>query len=205
MKQKNRIYQKTLYLSDQPISIEGPISTEELQNFQIHQALQSFRSPDEQYQMLLRVSSLPEGRVFIAHDRSTIVGYVVYSYPDTKEHWSKMKTPGLLELGAIEVAQPYRGKQIAKQLLEVSFLDPSMEDYIIMTTLYYWHWDLKGTELTIWQYRRIMENVMKSAGLICFGTNEPEIRSHPVNSLMARIGKNVSKTAIDEFDDLRFQ
>jgi len=204
MKLENRSYQKIIYILDQPIYIEGPISNKDLGNFQIHSALQSFRTPGQQYTMLLKVSQLPEGRVFIAHDHQTIVGYAVYSYPDTKEHWSKMKTPILLELGAIEVAPPYRGNKIAKQLLEVSFLDPSMENYIVMTTLYYWHWDLKETGLTIWQYRRIMENVMKSAGLVCFGTNEPEIRSHPVNGLMARIGKNVPKSAIDEFDCLRF-
>ena len=198
-------YQKTLHLSSQTIYIEGPIPTNALQFFQIHDALQSFRTPDEQYQTLLRISSLPEGRVFIAHDTKTIVGYVVYSYPDRQEHWAKMSVPVLLELGAIEVAYPYRGNQIAKQLLEVSFLDPKMEDYIVMTTLYYWHWDLKGTGLTVWQYRRIMENVMKSAGLVCYGTNEPEIRSHPVNSLMARIGKNVPQSAVDEFDELRYR
>ncbi len=29
-----------------------------------------------------------------------------------------------------------------------------MEDYIIITTEYYWHWDLKGTGLKVWEYRK---------------------------------------------------
>ena len=32
-----------------------------------------------------------------------------------------------------------------------------MEDYLVITTEYYWHWDLKGTGLTVWDYRKMME------------------------------------------------
>ena len=28
-------------------------------------------------------------------------------------------------------------------------MDDAMEDYIIITTEYYWHWDLKGTGLNV--------------------------------------------------------
>ena len=37
-----------------------------------------------------------------------------------------------------------------------------MEDYIIITTEYYWHWDLKGTGLNVWEYRKIMEKMMNA-------------------------------------------
>ncbi|TCS83754.1 GNAT family N-acetyltransferase [Tepidibacillus fermentans] len=205
MKYVKHSFQKPIPYLDSTIIVEGSVSADFLQNFHLHEELNSFRAPAEQMKMLQKIASLPEGKVIIAYYGQTIVGYVVFSYPDPREHWSRFKMPDLLELGSIEVSRPFRGNQIAKRLLEVSFLDPTMEDYIVMTTLYYWHWDLKGTGLTIWQYRRIMENVMKSAGLICYPTNDPEIRSHPVNSLMARIGKNVPQSSIEKFDELRFQ
>ena len=40
-----------------------------------------------------------------------------------------------------------------------------MEDYIIITTEYYWHWDLKGTGLNVWEYRKVMEKMMNAGGL----------------------------------------
>ena len=33
----------------------------------------------------------------------------------------------------------------------------TMEDYLVITTEYYWHWDLKGTGLNVWDYRKMME------------------------------------------------
>ena len=61
-----------------------------------------------------------------------------------------------------------------------------MEDYIIISTEYYWHWDLKGTGLDVWQYRKIMEKMMAAGGLEPAATDDPEICSHPANCLMVR-------------------
>jgi acetoin utilization protein AcuA len=110
----------------------------------------------------------------------------------------------LLELGAIEVAPAYRGCSVGKTLLTVSMMDEQMENYIVMTTEYYWHWDLKGMKKDVWEYRKIMEKMMNAGGLVWFATDEPEISSHPANCLMARIGKNVSQESIEQFDRLRF-
>ena len=67
----------------------------------------------------------------------------------------------LIELGAIEVIPKFRGSGVGKSLLTVSMMDDAMEDYIIITTEYYWHWDLKGTGLNVWEYRKVMEKMMK--------------------------------------------
>ena len=95
----------------------------------------------------------------------------------------------LIELGAIEVITQYRGSAVGKNLLTVSMMDDAMEDYMIITTEYYWHWDLKGTGLNVWEYRKIMEKMMNAGGLEWYATDDPEICSHPANCLMARIGK----------------
>nr|WP_276588969.1 GNAT family N-acetyltransferase [Bacillus amyloliquefaciens] len=164
----------------------------------------AFRLPHEQHKALIEIAGLPEGRIIIARDGQTIIGYVTYLYPDPLERWSDGNMEDLLELGAIEVAPGYRGCSVGKTLLTVSMMDEQMEHYIIMTTEYYWHWDLKGMKKDLWEYRKIMEKMMNAGGLVWFATDEPEISSHPANCLMARIGRHVSQESIEQFDRLRF-
>lgn len=111
----------------------------------------------------------------------------------------------LLELGAIEVIPKFRGASVGKNLVLVSMMDDAMEDYIIITTEYYWHWDLKGTGLNVWDYRNMLERVMNVGGLKWSATDDPEICSHPANCLMVRIGKRVSDESIQQFDRLRLK
>jgi len=100
---------------------------------------------------------------------------------------------------------PFRSYAVGKNLLIVSMMDDAMEDYIVITTEYYWHWDLKGTGLNVWDYRKIMEKMMNKGGLTWFATDDPEISSHPANCLMVRIGSRVPQESIQEFDSLRFR
>lgn len=185
--------------------IEGPITEEQLAGYQFHEGLVAFRPSQQQHEALIKIASFPEGRILIARHNETIVGYVTYLYPDPIERWYEAKLPNLIELGAIEVAREYRGGQIGKALLEVSMMDDAMEDYIILTTEYYWHWDLKGTGLSVWDYRKIMEKMMRAGGMEFFSTDDPEVCSHPANCLMARIGKRVDQEAIQQFDRVRFK
>ncbi|MGY3837640.1 GNAT family N-acetyltransferase [Bacillus atrophaeus] len=184
--------------------IEGPISPEILASYEFHEGLTAFRPHHEQHEALIDIAELPEGRIIIARDGQTVVGYVTYLYPDPLERWSEGKMEDLLELGAIEVAPAFRGSSVGKTLLTVSMMDEQMENYIVMTTEYYWHWDLKGMKKDVWEYRKLMEKMMNAGGLVWFATDEPEISSHPANCLMARIGKNVSQDSIEQFDRLRF-
>ncbi len=110
-----------------------------------------------------------------------------------------------MELGAIEVAPEYRNLSLSKKILEVAMMDDHMNDYIVMTTEYYWHWDLKGTGLNVWQYRELMEKTMSAGGLEWYATDDEEITSHPANCLMARIGSRIDLEAIKKFDRLRFK
>ncbi|MBJ7897368.1 GNAT family N-acetyltransferase [Bacillus atrophaeus] len=184
--------------------IEGPITPEILASYEFHEGLTAFRPHHEQHEALIDIAGLPEGRIIIARDGQTVVGYVTYLYPDPLERWSEGKMEDLLELGAIEVAPAFRGSSVGKTLLTVSMMDEQMENYIVMTTEYYWHWDLKGMKKDVWEYRKLMEKMMNAGGLVWFATDEPEISSHPANCLMARIGKNVSQDSIEQFDRLRF-
>ncbi|KEZ51359.1 MULTISPECIES: GNAT family N-acetyltransferase [Metabacillus] len=188
-----------------PLIIEGPIKPEKLAGLEFHKDLTAFRQPEQQHKALVEIAGLPEGRIIIARNRHTIVGYVTYLYPDPLERWSEGKMENLIELGAIEVIPEFRGFSVGKNLLRVSMMDDAMEDYITITTEYYWHWDLKGTGLNVWEYRKVMEKMMNAGGLEWYATDEPEISSHPANCLMAKIGKRVDQDSIQQFDQLRFK
>lgn len=187
------------------IFIEGPISPEKLATYDFHEGLVAFRQPKQQQKALIEIAALPEGRIIIARQNDQIIGYVTYLYPDPLERWSEGNMEELIELGAIEVAPEYRGFSVGKNLLKVSMMDDAMEDYIIITTEYYWHWDLKGSGLNVWEYRKVMEKMMNAGGLEWYATDEPEISSHPANCLMAKIGKRIQPDSIQQFDQLRFK
>ena len=205
LEHKKTYYKKKWETKKGTIIIEGPVPPETIRNLSFHEGLVAFRSPDEQKKALIDIAGFPEGRVIIARDGQTIIGYVTYLYPDPLESWSEGNMENLLELGAIEVAPPYRSLAIGKQLLTLSIMDDAMEDYIIISTEYYWHWDLKGTGLNVWEYRKVMEKMMAAGGLQPAATDDPEICSHPANCLMVRIGKRVDKESIEKFDRLRFR
>lgn len=205
MEHRKTYYKKRWETEKGTIIIEGPLTPEQLKKHTFHKGLVTFRPPEEQKKALIDIAGFPEGRVIVARDEQTIVGYVTYLYPDPLESWSEGNMENLLELGAIEVSPPYRGLSIGKQLLILSMMDDAMEDYIIISTEYYWHWDLKGTGLNVWQYRKIMERMMAAGGLEPCATDDPEICSHPANCLMVRIGKRVDEESIEQFDRLRFR
>jgi acetoin utilization protein AcuA len=204
MEHKRTYNAKELKTPQGNIFIEGPVLAEKLAEFDFHEDLVAFRPASQQHQALVEIAQLPEGRILIARDRNMVVGYVTYLYPDPLERWSEGNIENLIELGAIEVIPQFRGCGVGKNLLIVSMMDDAMEDYIIITTEYYWHWDLKGTGLNVWDYRKIMEKMMNAGGLTWFATDDPEISSHPANCLMARIGKRIQPESIQQFDQLRF-
>ncbi|TMN21191.1 GNAT family N-acetyltransferase [Lentibacillus cibarius] len=187
-----------------PVVIEGPLSSVTMNKYHFHEQLIAFRPAPKQFEALLSIADLTEGRIIIARTKDTIVGYVTYLHPDPMERWSTFNMDNLMELGAIEVIPAYRGAKIASGLLEVSMMDDYMENYIIISTEYYWHWDLDGTRLSVWDYRKVMEKMMAAGGLLPAPTDDPEIISHPANCLMVRIGNNVPESSIKQFDKLRF-
>ncbi|CEG28229.1 hypothetical protein [Bacillus sp. B-jedd] len=205
MEHKKTYNAKELKTPNGNLIIEGPISPEKLASYDFHEDLTAFRQPPQQHKALIGIAGLPEGRIIIARRLHMIVGYVTYLYPDPLERWSEGKMEDLIELGAIEVIPEFRGFSVGKNLLKVSMMDDAMEDYITITTEYYWHWDLKGTGLNVWEYRKVMEKMMNAGGLEWYATDDPEISSHPANCLMARIGKRVRTESIQKFDQLRFK
>jgi len=186
------------------VIIEGPVSSAELKKYRFHEQLTAFRPAPKQFEALISIADFTEGRIIIARTEDTIIGYVTYLHPDPLERWSKFSMEDLIVLGAVEVIPDYRGAGVASGLLKVSMMDDYMENYIVISTEYYWHWDLDETRLSVWDYRKVMEKMMAAGGLLPAPTDDPEIISHPANCLMVRIGKNVPEESIKQFDKLRF-
>ncbi|MFB5266305.1 GNAT family N-acetyltransferase [Paenibacillus enshidis] len=187
------------------LTVEGPVDESCLRDLLMHEQLDAFRVPREQHHALIDIASLPEGRVIIARDGRVIVGYVTFHYPDECERWSEGGMKDLLELGAIEVADNYRSAGLGKQMLRAAFEDGQLDDYIVFTTEYYWHWDLKNTQMSVWDYRKMMEKLMKTVDMVWFATDDPEICAHPANCLMVRIGNRVPLSSAEQFDRVRFR
>jgi len=198
-------FRHTLEKNGRSVVVEGPVPPERLAQWRMHPKLDAFRRPPEQHRALIEIAGLPEGRIIAAHVGDEIVGYVTFHYPDELEIWSEGGMEDLIELGAIEVADDYRSFGLGKLLLATAFEGGQLDDAIVFTTEYYWHWDLEGSGLNVWQYRRMMERLMKSVGMVWFATDDPEICAHPANCLMVRIGPRVPLESVERFDRIRFR
>lgn len=194
-----------LFPEDRRLIIEGPVTPEQLCKLTMHPDLNAFRRPAEQHEALIEIAGLPEGRIILTRDGDMIVGYVTFHYPDEQERWSQGRMEDLVELGAIEVANDYRSLGLGQKMIQTAFEDEQMEQYIVFTTEYYWHWDLKGSGLNVWDYRKMMERLMKVVEMEWYATDDPEICSHPANCLMVKIGKQVPLSSQEQFDRIRFQ
>jgi len=187
------------------VVVEGPVAPDFLRTLEMHRDLDSFRRPKDQHEALIEIAGLPEGRIILSRYGNTIVGYVTFHYPDPIERWSEGRMPDLIELGAIEVANEFRGMGLGKKMIRLAFEDEQLDNMITFTTEYYWHWDLEQTGLNVWDYRKMMENLMKCVDMVWFATDDEEICSHPANCLMVRIGKEVPLASVERFDQIRFR
>lgn len=201
-----KIYRRhALERNGRSIVVEGPVPPEVLSGWTMHPALDAFRRPAEQHQAIIEIARLPEGRIIAARENEVVVGYVTFHYPDELERWSEGGMDDLIELGAIEVADDYRNLGLGKQLIMTAFQDGQLDNAVVFTTEYYWHWDLKSSGLNVWEYREMMERLMKSVGMVWYATDDPEICAHPANCLMVRIGKDVPLSSVEQFDRVRFR
>ncbi|MFQ3871760.1 N-acetyltransferase [Staphylococcus sp. Mo2-1] len=195
---------QTYHLEQGTFVIEGPVSRNNLESMTFDDGLFAFRPLADQFEAIKEISELEEGRIFVLRNSQHIIGYVTYHYPDPLERWSSGNLEYLIELGAIELSLAYRDLHLGSELIKVSLAADEYEDYIVLTTEYYWHWDLKNSGLDVYEYKKLMQKLMGYGGLEVFATDDPEITSHPANCLMARIGSRISIEQLQAFDDIRF-
>ncbi|AEG60216.1 GNAT family N-acetyltransferase [Desulforamulus ruminis] len=184
------------------IHLEGPCTCEYISRLKMDGGLRNFRPPARQQEALMLISNLPEGKVFIARVQENIIGYVTFHYPDEYSRWSKH--PYVLELGAVEVSPEWRQYKIAHYLLLEAFSNNFVENHIIITIEFCWHWDIKNSGLTLMNYQKMLTRLFSTVGLHKRSTDDPDITEHPANAMMVRFGKNVPKEALQRFEELTF-
>jgi hypothetical protein len=63
----------------------------------------------------------------------------------------------------------------------------------------YWHWDVEGVGLHVYQYREMIARLFATYGFSEYLTTEPNIRMSPANIFVARIGKYVDRDTMNTF------
>ncbi len=124
-----------------------------------------------------RVASQQEGRVSLAllEDR-IVIGYLACWYPEKNERWSKLGDL-MYEMGAVEVSRNFREMGIAHTMVDLAVADDFFEEKIAYMNGFAWHWDLDGTGLSKFEYRKMMLKFLKNWCFQEFYTNEPTSRS----------------------------
>ncbi|MGB9846400.1 MAG: GNAT family N-acetyltransferase [Desulfotomaculales bacterium] len=184
------------------VFLEGPADGAYLETLTMNSLLNNFRPADRQKTALVKITELPDGMIYLARHQREIVAYVAFHRPDEYSRWSRH--PRVLEMGGIEVSPAWRQCRIAENLLKLAFSNERLEDFIVITTEYCWHWDLKNTGLSLWGYQQVLTRLFGQVGLKKVTTDDPDILEHPANVLMAKIGSRVSKEDIALFEKMRF-
>ena len=162
-----------------------------LRRLEVDPGIHTFvRAPEQEREVLARIAEEPTGEVVVAHTpEGVVVGYVAVLDPEPGTRFSSL--PGLLEVGAVEVASGWRRGGVAGALLRFAVEPDPFEDLILIASGLAWHWDLEQSGLSAVAYRRVLRRVFEVAGFESFRTDEPEIAYHPANLFVARIGSRV--------------
>lgn len=189
--------------SAQAARVAACLAPDAVEALEAHPSLDMFRPPAKQHLALVGIARDAQSCVSAGIDGSVMVAYAAFHPPSDVESWGEDRTGRIIELGAVEVAPPYRGQRLAERLLEASFAGGRFEDTVVFATMYVWHYDLRRTGLNDFAYKRLLERLYRSAGFVPFPTADAEVRSSAANQLMARIGTTADATVVEEFHRLR--
>ena len=181
--------------------IRGPVSPERMKDYHFSEGLCCFRPHSLQHKSLIELADEPDGLVFVAAVANTVVSYVAFHKPDYP-WWRRRCFPQLLELGSIETDPSWRDTTVTQTLLENIFLNENFgffEDFIVIAVQAVDGWDFKNTGFSPWDYRQMLINLFSKYGFTTWETDDPEVREHPCNLLMARLGRNTDINSIKHF------
>ncbi len=183
--------EKRILNRGEEISLCGPVPGEQLTGQRLSEGLSCFRPACKQQQALAELALQPDGLVFTASKKDTIIAYAAFQKPDYP-WWRSRCFPCLRELGSLEIDPAWRRSGITSALLEAIFCDDNFtyfEHYIIFAVQSPFNWDLAGTGLGPWAYRKLMINFLKKYGFHPQETADPEIAEIPGSVLLVRAGR----------------
>lgn len=157
------------------------------------------QAADRQHTALITVATLAYGRVLVAHQGRHLVAYLTFHAPEGDCRWAALPYGKILELGGIEVARGFRHMGLAKRLMDEAFTSPEFDDAIVYAQALTWCWDLEGTGMSMAEYREMMLRLFTAYGFKSYLTDEPNIRYHRANILLARIGARTPPALAEEF------
>jgi acetoin utilization deacetylase AcuC-like enzyme len=162
-----------------------------LRRLEVDPGIHAFvRAPEQEREVLARIAEEPTGEVVVAHTpEGVVVGYVAVLEPEPGTRFASL--PGLLEVGAVEVATGWRRGGVASALLRFAVEPDPFEDLILIASGLSWHWDLEQSGLSAVAYRQVLRRVFEAAGFESLPTDEPEIAYDSANLFVARIGGRV--------------
>ncbi len=176
---------------DGPLVLRDRCPASLLRRLEVDPGIHAFvRAPEQEREVLARIAEEPAGEVVVAHTpEGLVVGYVAVLDPEPGTRFASL--PGLLEVGAVEVATGWRRGGVASALLRFAVEPDPFEDLILIASGLAWHWDLEQSGLSAVAYRRVLGRVFEAAGFELFRTDEPEIAYHAANLFVARVGTRV--------------
>lgn len=182
----------------------GPVEPEDFLTFEFDEGLNNFRRAERQKEGFFEAVKKGEMELIVASHGNVVVGYVVLAKPSKFERWEKIKDPCFWELSA-EVSSRWRRQGILKRLLAFTLADGRGEDCLIYATGFSWHWDLRGTGLSAFEYGQMLTFVFSRFGFSLHGTNEPNICYDSANIFLVRYGARVSPRLVSDFERLCYE
>ena len=141
-----------------------------------------------QHAALIRVASLAEGRVLIAHTGCRLVGYLTFHPPPEESRWADLPRGQILELGGIEVARGFRGRGVARRLMDAAFSSGDYDAAIVYAQGLTWCWDMSGSRMGPSEYRAMILRLFGVYGFERCVTDEPDVSFDRTSVLLVRIG-----------------
>lgn len=189
--------------------VEGWVPSDKLREWSLSDGLGMFWHGDAERQKtaLLALADRPVGNVVAARTKAdpTIVGFLAIGPPSPQHRWGREPIPRLLELAGLEVAVNWRRLGVARSLFQVAFGSRAYDDAIVVAVMGAWDWDLAGTHMTVAAYRKVMRALGQPYGFKPYASDDPTVQSWSGDTLVARVGPNVSLDLFRRFQALLFQ
>jgi len=168
--------------------------------------------PSDQLEARLRGVLRLGGWAIAALDHGALVGYasivppspIVWpaGSPDGGElvarRWDAL--PGVLELGALEVARPFRASGLGTLIASTVANDERLDRVVLFGIGVTHHWDLGWSALPPYVHRLALEATLRHAGMAVRRSTDPEVLLHPANALFARFGAHVAPEVRGAFE-----
>lgn len=179
-----------------PLFLRSCCSPSFVADLQVDEGLCAFaRRSEREHQLLLTLAGQSDTWLTLAYTATgKIVGQAtlapVYAW------WQGI---GKAYEIAVEVSSGWRNLGIAHQLLSHALDFASLEEYLILSLGFSWHWDYKEQGMTPFQYREMIVNLFAAHGFVEYLTSEPNIRENPANVMLARLGSHFAQESMERF------